>query len=57
MLVRWKIHMLNRRLTRKGWTYRYGCSYEGCEDRISNLRFILVGCICKPHAWLRRWGG
>lgn len=38
-------------------TTRYWCTYEGCEDEISLLRFLLVGCICKPHAWIRRWGG
>lgn len=38
-------------------TFRFSCTYEGCEDRISTLRFLLVGCICKPHAWIKRWGG
>lgn len=58
MRDRIKIWLLNRRLrTERGIGSTYHCTYEGCDDKISTLRFLLVGCICKPHAWIRSWGG
>lgn len=53
--VWWKFHQ-HKKAGRIS-AYRFNCTYEGCKDEVSLLRFLLVGCICKPHAWIQRWGG
>ena len=53
------LHLLNRRLVhlKKITGFQYNCLHEGCPSTISTLRFILHGCECRGHEWLRRWAG
>lgn len=58
MKDRFYIWWLNGRLLRKHKIKAtYHCAYEGCPAKISTLRFLLLGCECRMHRWIRRWGG
>lgn len=47
----------NRELWGAGVKITYRCTHSGCSAEISTLRFLLLGCECRMHRWLRRWGG
>jgi hypothetical protein len=49
----WFLHTGKRRGT-KHW---FSCHHPGCLVKVSDTRFLFLGCECRMHRWLRRWGG